>query len=43
MEYSEDKERYLATEFMAKQVARPVKATYDLATLGAKTRQGAGA
>lgn len=40
MEYSEDKGQRLATEFMAKQAARPVKATYDLATLGAKTRQG---
>jgi uncharacterized Zn-binding protein involved in type VI secretion len=30
----------LTAEFMAKLAARPIKATYDLATLGATTRQG---
>lgn len=40
MEYSEDKGQRLAAEFTVKQAARPVKATYDLATLGAKTRHG---
>jgi uncharacterized Zn-binding protein involved in type VI secretion len=40
MEYTEEQGQRLATEFMAKLALRPVKATYDLATLGAKTRQG---
>lgn len=40
MEYTEDEGQRLAAELMAKLAARPVKATYDLATLGAKTRQG---
>jgi uncharacterized Zn-binding protein involved in type VI secretion/DNA-binding Xre family transcriptional regulator len=40
MEYIEDEGQRLAAEFMAKLAARPVKATYDLATLGSKTRQG---
>ncbi|AKZ28059.1 hypothetical protein BL247_14870 [Ralstonia solanacearum] len=40
MEYTEDEGQRLAAEFMAKLAARPVKAIYDLATLGAKTRQG---
>jgi uncharacterized Zn-binding protein involved in type VI secretion len=40
MEYTEDEGQRLVAEFMARLAARPVKATYDLATLGAKTRQG---
>jgi uncharacterized Zn-binding protein involved in type VI secretion len=40
MECTEDEGLRLATEFMAKLASRPVKATYDLATLGAKTQQG---
>ena len=40
MEYTEDAGQRLAAEFMAKMAARPVKAIYDLATLGAKTRAG---
>jgi uncharacterized Zn-binding protein involved in type VI secretion len=40
MEYTENEGQRLAAEFMAKRAARPIKATYDLATLGAKTRQG---
>lgn len=40
MEYTEDEGQRLAAEFMAKLAARPVKAIYDLATLGAKTKQG---
>ena len=40
MECTEDEGQRLATQFMAKLASRPVKATYDLATLGAKTRQG---
>ncbi|MFV8603149.1 XRE family transcriptional regulator, partial [Ralstonia pseudosolanacearum] len=40
MDYTEDEGQRLAAEFMAKLAARPVKAIYDLATLGAKTRQG---
>ncbi|MYN18185.1 hypothetical protein GTP81_15640 [Rugamonas sp. FT107W] len=40
MEYTEDEGQHLVAEFMAKLAARPIKATYDLATLGAKTRQG---
>ncbi|MCK9386256.1 MAG: PAAR domain-containing protein [Nevskia sp.] len=30
----------LVAEFMTKLAARPIKGTYDLATLGAKTKQG---
>lgn len=40
MEYSENEGQCLAVEFMAKLVAWTIKASYDLATLGAKTRQG---
>lgn len=40
MEGTEDKGQRRAFEFMATLASRPVKATYDLATLGAKTRQG---
>lgn len=40
MECIKDEGERLVAEFMAKLAARPVKATYDLATLGAKTRQG---
>jgi uncharacterized Zn-binding protein involved in type VI secretion len=40
MDYTEAEGQRLVDEFMAKLAARPVKATYDLATLGAKTRQG---
>jgi uncharacterized Zn-binding protein involved in type VI secretion len=40
MDYKEEDEgQRLAAEFMAKLAARPVKATYDLATPGAETRQ----
>jgi uncharacterized Zn-binding protein involved in type VI secretion len=39
MEYTDDERQRLATEFTAKVATRPVKATYDLATLGAKTLQ----
>lgn len=40
MDCTEDEGQRLAAEFMAKLASRPVKATYDLATLGAKTQQG---
>lgn len=40
MECTNDEGQRLAAEFMAKLSARPVKATYDFATLGAKTLQG---
>lgn len=40
MEYTEDERPRLVAEFMANLAARRVKATYDLATLGAKTKQG---
>jgi predicted XRE-type DNA-binding protein/uncharacterized Zn-binding protein involved in type VI secretion len=40
MEYTEEEGQRLAAEFMAKLAARPIKGTYDLATLGAKTKQG---
>jgi uncharacterized Zn-binding protein involved in type VI secretion len=40
MECTEDEGRRLAAEFMEKQASRAVKATYDLATLGARTRLG---
>ncbi|MBV6321495.1 PAAR domain-containing protein [Duganella violaceipulchra] len=40
MEYNEQDGQRLAAEFMAKLASRRIKATYDLATLGAKTRQG---
>ena len=40
MECKDDEGQRLAAEFMAKLPARPVKATFDLATIGAKTRQG---
>ena len=42
MEYSENEGQRLAAEFMAKLAAWPIKATYDLATVGAQTRQGGG-
>lgn len=35
-----DEGQRLADEFAARLAARPVKATYDLATIGAKTRDG---
>lgn len=40
MECTEEDGQRLAAEFMAKLAARPIKGTYDLATLGAKTQQG---
>lgn len=40
MDCTEDEGQRLAAEFMAKLASRPVKAIYDLATLGAKTQQG---
>lgn len=40
MECIQDEGQRLAVEFMAKLVSRPVKATYDLATLGGKTQHG---
>jgi uncharacterized Zn-binding protein involved in type VI secretion len=40
MECTEEEGQRLAAEFMAKLAARPIKGTYDLATLGAKTKQG---
>ena len=40
MEYSENEGQCLAAEFMAKLAARPIKTSYDLVTLGAKTSQG---
>ncbi|MDO3620218.1 PAAR domain-containing protein [Ralstonia pseudosolanacearum] len=40
MEYTEEEGQRLVGEFMAKAADRPVKAIYDLATLGAKSRQG---
>lgn len=40
MEYTEEEGQRLVAEFMAKLAARPIKGTYDLATLGAKTKQG---
>lgn len=40
MEYTEEEGQRLVAEFMAKLAARPVKGTYDLATLGSKTRLG---
>ncbi|MGE7955071.1 PAAR domain-containing protein [Pseudomonas sp. NPDC089530] len=40
MKYTVEEGQRLAAEFMAKHAARPVKATYDLATLGARTRLG---
>lgn len=40
MENTEDEGQRSAFEFIAKLAARPVKAAYDLATLGSKTRQG---
>lgn len=39
MEHDDEGQR-MAAEFMAKLAARPIKGTYDLATLGAKTKQG---
>lgn len=39
MEETDEGER-LAKEFAAEIAARPIKATYDLATLGAQTRNG---
>jgi uncharacterized Zn-binding protein involved in type VI secretion len=39
MEETEKGQR-IAAESMAKLAARPIKASYDMATLGAKTRQG---
>lgn len=40
MDCTQDEGQLLAAEFMAELASRPVKATYDLATLGAKTQQG---
>lgn len=40
MEYTEEEGQRLAADFMARLAARPIKGTYDLATLGAKTKQG---
>ncbi len=40
MEYTKDEGQRLVDEFVAKAAARPVKAVYDLVTLGAETRQG---
>jgi predicted XRE-type DNA-binding protein/uncharacterized Zn-binding protein involved in type VI secretion len=40
MEYNEAAPARMVDEFMTQLAARPVKATYDLATLGSKTRQG---
>ncbi|MCL6687214.1 PAAR domain-containing protein [Pseudomonas sp. R3.Fl] len=40
MNYTVEEARRLVSESMAKLAARPVKATYDLATLGARTRLG---
>jgi len=40
MDCTEDEGQRLAAEFTAKLASRPVKATYDLATIGAKTQQG---
>ena len=40
MDCIEDEGPRLAVEFMAKLVSRPIKATYDLATLSAKNQQG---
>lgn len=40
MEHTEEKGQRLAAEFMAKLAARPITGRYDLATLGAKTKQG---
>lgn len=40
MENAETEGQRLMDEFMAKQAARPVKATYHYATLGSKTRMG---
>jgi uncharacterized Zn-binding protein involved in type VI secretion len=40
MECAEHDGQDLAAEFTSKLLSRPVKATYDLATLGAQTRKG---
>ncbi|WDH55893.1 PAAR domain-containing protein [Pseudomonas chlororaphis] len=40
MKYTVEEGQHLAAKFMAKHAARPIKATYDLATLGARTRLG---
>lgn len=40
MEDAKTAGQHLVDEFMAKQAARPVKATYDYATWGSKTRMG---
>lgn len=40
MKHTDDGGQRLAAEFLAMLAARPVKATYDLATLGAQTRLG---
>lgn len=40
MDCTEDEGQRLAAGFMVTLGSRPVKATHDLATLGAKTRQG---
>lgn len=40
MKHTDDEEQLLAAKFLATLAARPVKATYDLATLGAQTRLG---
>ncbi len=40
LEYMEEEGQRLVAEFMAKLAARPVKGTYDLATMGSRTRLG---
>jgi len=40
MKLDQHEEQHLASEFTEKLASRPVKATYDLATLGAQTRKG---
>ncbi|BBI42225.1 hypothetical protein BV349_05464 [Pseudomonas syringae pv. actinidiae] len=40
MKLTEEDGQRLVAEFMAKVAARPIKGTYDLATLGAKTKHG---
>lgn len=40
MKHTTDEEKHLATELTSRPAARPVKAIYDLATLGSKTLRG---
>jgi Uncharacterized conserved protein len=40
VKYTVEEGQHLAAKFMTKHAARPIKATYDLATLGARTRLG---